>query len=64
MVVFVLSGITIILAKFVDVEMTSHQTSPFSFALIPACINIALALCISLGIFLSTTEFSWGAPGA
>ena len=56
--------LTIILSKFVAVEMTSHQNSPFSLALMPACINIALALPTSVGIFLSTTEFCWGVPGA
>ena len=60
---FVLSGLTIILSKFVAVEMTSHQNSPF-FAFIPPCINIALDLPISVGIFLSTTEFCWCVPGA
>ena len=38
------------------VEMTSHQNSPFSLELMPACINIALALPTSVGIFLSTIE--------
>ena len=61
---FCLSGLTIILSKFVAVEMTSHLNSPFSLALMPACINIALALLTSVGIFLSTTEFCWGVPGA
>ena len=61
---FVLSGLTIILSKFVAVEMTSHKNSRFSFALIPACINIALGLPINVGIFLSTTEFCWGVPDA
>ena len=36
----------------------------FSLELMPACINIALALPTSVGIFLSTTEFWWGVPGA
>ena len=48
---FVLSGLTIILSKFVAVEMTSHQNYPFYLALMPACINIALALPTSVGIF-------------
>ena len=61
---FVLSGLTIILSKFVAVEMTSQQNSPFSLELMPAYINIALALPTSVGIFLSTTEFCWGVPGA
>ena len=41
-------------------------TPKFSFflALMPACINIALALPTSVGIFLSTTELCWGVPGA
>ena len=33
---FVLSGLTIMLCKFVAVEMTSHQNSPFPFDLMPA----------------------------
>ena len=49
---FVLSGLTIILSKFVAVGMTSHQNSPFSLELMPACINIALALPTNVGIFL------------
>ena len=61
---FVLSGLTIILSKFVAVKVTSHQNSPFSLALMPACINIALALPTSVGIFFSTTEFCWGVAGA
>ena len=50
---FVLSGFTIILSKFVAVEMTSYQNSPFSLTLMPGCINIALALPTSVRIFLS-----------
>ena len=61
---FVLSGLTIILSKFVAVEMTSHQNSPFSLELMPAFINVVLALPTSVGIFLSTTEFCCGVPGA
>ena len=52
------------LSKFVAVEMTSHQNSPFSLELMTACINIALALPTSVGIFLSTTELCWGVLGA
>ena len=33
---FVLSHLTIMLSKFVAVEMTSHQNSPFSLELMPA----------------------------
>ena len=40
------------------------QKFSFSFTLMPACINIVLALPTSVGIFLSTTEFCWGVPGA
>ena len=61
---FVLSGLTIMLSKFVAVEMTSQQNSPFSFELMPAGINIVLALPTSVGIFFSTTEFCWGVSGA
>ena len=39
------------------VEMTSHQNSPLPFESIPAWISMALALPISIGILLSTTEF-------
>ena len=52
------------LSKFVAVEMTSHQTSPFSFELMPAWISLGLALPTNVGILLSTTEFCWGVPGA
>ena len=48
------------LSKFVAVEMTSHQNSPFPFESMPAWINIALALLISAGILFSTTDFCWG----
>ena len=51
-------------SKFVAVEVTSHQHSPFSIALMPACISITLALPIILSIFLSTTDFCWCVPGA
>ena len=51
------------LSKFVAVEMISHQHSPFPFESMPAWISIALALPISTGILLSTTEFCWGVPG-
>ena len=44
--------------------MTSHQNSLFSFWFNPAWIIIALALPIKVGIFLSTTEFCRGVPGA
>ena len=59
-----LSGLTIMLSSFVDVEMTSHQNSPFYFDSFPAWINMALALPINVGILLSATEFCWGVPGA
>ena len=44
--------------------LTSHQISLFCFWYNPAWIIIALALPIKVGIFLSTTEFCWGVPGA
>ena len=61
---FVLFGLTIILSKYVAVEMTSHQNSPFSLELMPTCFNIGLALPTGVGIFNSRTEFCWGVPGA
>ena len=52
------------LSKFVAVEKTSHQNSYYPFESMTAWISIALALPISVGILLSTTEFCWGVPGA
>ena len=60
----VLSFLTMILSSFVAVEITSHQNFHLSCGLKPAVINIALDLPIKVGIFLSTTEFCWGVPGA
>ena len=60
---FVLSGLTIILSKYVAVEMTSHQNSPFSLALLPTCFNIGLALPTGVGIFHSKTELCWSVSG-
>ena len=61
---FVLSVLTMMLSNLVAVEMTSHQNSLLSCWFNPAYIIIALALPIKVGIFLSTTEFCWGMPGA
>ena len=52
------------LSSFVAVEITSHQNFLLSCGLKPAVIIIALDLPIKVGIFLSTTEFCWGVPGA
>ena len=56
---FVLSVLTMILSNLVAVEITSHQNSLLSCLFTHACIKIALALPIKVGIFLSTTEFCW-----
>ena len=61
---FVLSILTMMFSNIVAVEMTSHQNFHFSCWFNPACIIIALDLPIKVGIFLSTTEFCWGVPGA
>ena len=61
---FVLSVLTMMLSNFVAVQMTSHQNFLVSCWFNPAWIIIALALPIKFGICLSTTEFSWGVPGA
>ena len=60
---FVLSVLTI-MSSFVPVVRTSHTNLLLSCWLNPACIIIALALPINVGIFLSTSEFCCGVPGA
>ena len=61
---FVLSVLTIMLSRFVAVEITSHQNFLLSCWFNPDCIIIALALPIRVGIFLSATEFCCSVPGA
>ena len=51
-------------SNFVAVGMTLHQNFLLSCWFNHACIAIALALPIKVGIFLSPTEFCWGVPGA
>ena len=53
----VLSGFTIMLSNFVAMEMTSHKNSPLPFESIPACVSMAHAVPINVGILLSATEF-------
>ena len=48
---FALSVLTMMLSSFVAVEMTSHQNFLLSCWFNPACIIIALALPIRVGIF-------------
>ena len=59
---FVLS--LMMLSSFVAVEMAPHQNFLLSCWFNPACIIIALALPIKVGISLPEAEFCWGVPGA
>ena len=61
---FVLSLLTIMLSNFVAVEIPSHQTFLLSSWFNPACIIIAPALPIRVGIFLLATEFCCCVLGA